>query len=228
MMASCVPSVKERRPAYPARRRYNPPKYAKSGAGSSGGSADSCSSYVAFGSRKGRQVAYPTKLRSGESLPLPPPREASPNFRCTFCGKGFHWKFAWQRHEEATHAPPKVWICEALMFGKEHDGCPLCRFGDSPHPSACEHGFEVCWRKTEKERTFFRADAFKQHLSGLHKAERLAKAKYEGDDVETAEENLVCPFCNVQIGSWKERVEHVAEHFKKGEELPAYITSSDE
>ena len=212
----------------------SPFSYARSRAGSSAGSAASCTSYASFGSRRGRKVVY------GANAPLsntPPANHSSTApqgaFRCTFCGKSFRNKYLWQRHEETVHAPPKVWVCGRRFLELSQPWTlkdwGRCSLEDSlSHCSVdCPHKFGACWDKPERERTFFRADAFKQHLLGTHSASILL-LKLRGESVTVAEEHLVCPFCGSRSGTWNERVEHVADHFGRGEELPAFVTSSNE
>ncbi|KIW69093.1 hypothetical protein PV04_04988 [Phialophora macrospora] len=281
----------------------SPYHYAQSYGGSSGAaSVASCSSYMAFGPRKGRRVAYggtspgvastspptdawdwvrpstPSKTPafdlSGHPLVTPDtqpafdaaayyschekaladvfpdynvpvdtdtyepgdaecPEVSAANahvqssgdsaFQCTFCGRAFNKKYAWQRHEEALHAPPRVWVCEpsAFLYGEIiSDGCPFC--WPSPHLTLCYHHSEECWERPEKDRTYFRKDAFVQHLRLMHQYFHPVRRveTYSGREVDVPSAHLICPFCDTANATWQERVEHVAEHFKKGERLP--------
>jgi hypothetical protein len=280
--------------------------YAQSHGGSSGAaSVASCSSYMAFGPRKGRRVAYggaspgiaPTTPPTDswgwrrDSEPSEPPEfglwgpllmhdtQPAPDeaayqssymeslndafsnfevplatemwkpgdaefpevsaanayvqssgdsaFQCTFCGNTFNKKYTWQRHEEAVHAPPRVWVCEPSAFAvdghnRHSDHCrrPICSiscFG----PEGCGHRFEECWERPEKDRTYFRKDALVQHLRLMHHSIPPLLARYEGREFDVPAGNLICPFCDNANATWQERVEHVAEHFKEGERLPS-------
>ena len=210
----------------------------RSRAASSAGSAASRSSYVSFGSRKGRKLAFRASLACDTptvagSTAYPKPRQSLPrrvpapkplSFQCTFCGMCFRTKYLWQRHEEAVHSPPKIWVCEALTFWPTISDCPVCVF-ETPLVSKitrCPHRFVACWEKPESVRRFFREDGFIAHLRGMHSAGTHFSWPYQARVVEVPKENLMCPFCGVESPTWSQRVEHVAKHFRDGEQLPAF------
>jgi hypothetical protein len=149
-------------------------------------------------------------------------------FQCTFCGNTFNKKYTWQRHEEAVHAPPRVWVCEpsALVVDggnclSDYGRCPMYAMSCFP-PETCPHRFEECWERPEKDRTYLRKDALVQHLRLMHYSSppHLLES-YKGRELDVPAGNLICPFCDNANATWQERVEHVAEHFKKGERLPS-------
>ena len=123
--------------------------------------------------------AFPSKRRHGmdpsRASVAPPsnllqtPHELDVQYKpyhCTFCPSRFGSKFSWQRHESSKHVIRRVWICRPLaylMFTSDAES-PLC----SRHYLSCPHEFDACWKKVEEDRTFYRKDAFKQHLKLVH------------------------------------------------------------
>ncbi|KAI0967732.1 hypothetical protein F4678DRAFT_241552 [Xylaria arbuscula] len=220
-----------------------------SAAWSAGLSASSAGSRRSLGSRKGRRIFVdPSSNRSNRTRKRGLDTEAGENWRthkksrptspnssssnpwslkyfCTFCKFGFSRPFLWRRHEESAHAPQKKWICGPP--------CPICeqlraRSHFDPTLKAqfdiCSHGFCDCWAKPEADRTFFRKDAFRQHLGTVHTRTngRSWLVQYELDldnwfhEVDTSGYDLKCYFCGVLNDDWNARCEHIIKHFKNG------------
>ncbi|KAI1323696.1 hypothetical protein F5Y16DRAFT_382904 [Xylariaceae sp. FL0255] len=98
--------------------------------------------------------------------------------------------------------------------------CPLC-FSSTP----CSHRFDVCWRKLESERTFYRRDTIWQHVSSVHfkhdpkgfEEWRHSQYTYCKQQVlPTSKDNLVCHCCGFCCRSWDERALHIRDHFTHG------------
>lgn len=197
-----------------------------------GSSIGSVWSFVSRGSRKGRRGVYEQSTTSSavgnetdwHARDLEP---ESRFYQCAFCNKEFATKFTWRRHEEAVHIEARKWICEPTTFRVPADECPGCRLNTSlalgDFSGGCPHRFESCWAKPEAERTFFRKDALAQHVRGVHATygSMTLLYGYGGCEVPVLEENLICPFefCREWNASWSARVDHVAEHFQRGESL---------
>ncbi|ETI25029.1 hypothetical protein G647_04399 [Cladophialophora carrionii CBS 160.54] len=109
-------------------------------------------------------------------------------YQYTFCGTGFDKKYVWKRHEQAVHAPSKVWVCEPSAFcamgGNRHlyyGKCPVCF--ELLHVGHCRHRFQECWERPEKDRTYFRKDALIQHMHLIHHP-FVTQNLYDGRDVD--------------------------------------------
>jgi len=142
-------------------------------------------------------------------------------YQCTFCGKDFPKRWTWQRHEEALHAPPQVWVCESSTYDKTGSlvFCPICEV-----QTTCTHDFISCWQKPVHQRTFHRLDNFVQHLKGPHSAGTWAReGLYQSKSVVTPVKALPCPFCVGELPDWGQRVLHVASHFENGDTLPSLV-----
>ncbi|KAI1298833.1 hypothetical protein F5Y03DRAFT_258865 [Xylaria venustula] len=157
---------------------------------------------------------------------LPPPKK----YHCTFCGASFSRPFLWKRHEESAHAPQRKWICGSYF---ESDNCmiyplkcPLCgkrREQSIAIQDICPHTFDDCWAKPEADRTFFRKDAFGQHLKTVHASteDDLQLLRYRNlddwsHDVDTSGYDLRCHFCGAKNHDWDARCKHILQHFDDG------------
>ena len=99
--------------------------------------------------------------------------------------------------------------------------CPVC-FSASGVVESCYHRVWDCWTKPEKERTFFRRDGFTQHVKSVHGSEAaviLHWRENKGKEVPVSLAARTCSFCLFASTTWTERVEHVAEHFRRRERL---------
>ncbi|KAI1497718.1 hypothetical protein F5X99DRAFT_395861 [Biscogniauxia marginata] len=153
-------------------------------------------------------------------------------YRCTFCHAPFAKRFTWKRHEESVHAPQQQWICAPLGTKsrevESRSACPLCTNVYMRYPSfssllgECPHHFDKCWQTPVKERTFFRQDALRQHIKGVHcrsNAEITILAKLDLRNWMYAvdkEYDLTCHFCGCSNQSWAERAQHILAHFDEG------------
>ncbi|KAI3320437.1 hypothetical protein HD806DRAFT_538273 [Xylariaceae sp. AK1471] len=151
----------ERKPS--TQKTHNATSFdAMSSAGSSAASATSASSYMSFGPRKGRRVAFQKPLELKE--PQGPvddsrcvnimsqkrkasdladddggqnvPRRAAV-YACTFCRREFRTTYLWKRHEVSAHAPQVQWVCgSAMLTGWEaNKSCPICMVRPPPDNS---------------------------------------------------------------------------------------------
>jgi hypothetical protein len=75
----------------------------------------------------------------------------------------------------------------------------------------------TCQEKTVQERTFYRKDHLNQHLRLMH------DVKYDSSMDKwrstTTEIKSRCGLCDTNFTTWKERVDHIAQHFKNGADI---------
>ncbi|KAI0537488.1 hypothetical protein GGR58DRAFT_347546 [Xylaria digitata] len=214
----------------------------------SGGSLQLFGSYRSFGSRRGRRIEFyhggatgalgsqanrkrestegegqqHTKRQAGST----PARK----YGCTFCDQSFELTHSWRRHEESVHAPQKRWVCTPPLNPKENLAqlCPVCDepfVTDSSERQGCEHGFQACWEKPKGNRTFYRKDSLKQHISIVHTRKyRLGRPhrSLQLDDwteVDVSTYDLRCYFCGRMNDDWHQRARHIISHFYDGETI---------
>ncbi|KAL2830364.1 hypothetical protein BJY01DRAFT_254682 [Aspergillus pseudoustus] len=152
-----------------------------------------------------------------------------PAFQCTFCSRKFKKKFDWTRHELSVHMPRLTsWVCamplaegESRLIwraGQDNPECIFCGLESPIDDHVQSHEFEYCAGGPMSNRVFARKDHLWQHLYKFHGCRKrdawtpdLAALKVSTDAVRSR-----CGFCNVDMVSWKEREQHLAEHFLKG------------
>jgi hypothetical protein len=174
--------------------------------------------------------------QSGESLPFPPlprrpnsrrgrrrlrQRSEENKYQCTFCTQSFKRKHDWYRHEKSVHLPLESWVCTPDLDDlQQPEPLPFeCRFCETQFPAEAhwdEHEFRVCARKPLAERSFNRKDHLWQHLRKFHGCTKIP-------DIENwrtgANVYSRCGFCGMSLPSWRERADHLAEHFKGGSRM---------
>lgn len=149
-------------------------------------------------------------------------RSQGGKFQCTFCkNRTFRTKHDWQRHEKSQHLNIESWACCAFGSGiVDTSQGPICAFCTHPNPSSSHletHHYSACQGKGLSERTFYRKDHFKQHLVLVHEcgySSHMDIWKVEFPNIASR-----CGFCNLQLNSWQERVDHLAAHFKAGSKM---------
>lgn len=168
------------------------------------------------------------KERRRRRKPPPPPvntlnQQKSRNariFQCTFCSDSFPAKYDWQRHEKSLHLALDKWTCSAEGGVILVNGTNVCVFCKAPNPDNDHlesHNYSTCQEKSPQERTFYRKDHLNQHLRLIH------NVKYDSSMEKwrssTTEVKSRCGFCGATFSTWKERVDHLASHFKKGADM---------
>ncbi|OGM42169.1 hypothetical protein ABOM_009334 [Aspergillus bombycis] len=138
------------------------------------------------------------------------------SFYCTFCGDAFKYKYDWVRHENSLHLDRETWICEpkdgsvvSPVTGKRQ-----CVYCSDPEPTAEhleEHNHSTC---AGAVRSFARKDHLVQHLRLVHRVNEIPAI--DGWRKEAPPFVCQCGFCDRQLNSWTERVDHLADHFRKG------------
>ena len=140
-------------------------------------------------------------------------------YQCTFCrDHAFKTKHDWQRHENAVHLGLDTWTC--CPFGGSVNSAigRFCAFCDELEPDANHlesHKYSACDGKPEAERTFFRKDHFSQHLRVVHQCKMDAKIEQRAK-VNMSDVRSTCGFCGTGLGTWSERTDHLAAHFRVG------------
>ncbi|KAL6879332.1 hypothetical protein J3F83DRAFT_298646 [Trichoderma novae-zelandiae] len=150
-------------------------------------------------------------------------------FQCTFCRQSFKKKYDWVRHERSIHLPGlDSWICKVplpddqshVVWQVNHSE-PECIFCGQTSPTdehLQSHEFQSCAERPVSERTFSRKDHLWQHLHKFHRCRKwdgwkpnLHLLEHRQDTYES-----VCGFCQLQMHSWEERVQHLVSHFRRG------------
>ncbi|KAJ5274415.1 hypothetical protein N7505_002960 [Penicillium chrysogenum] len=138
-------------------------------------------------------------------------------YQCTFCTDSFPAKYDWQRHEKSMHLILDKWTCSPQGGAFEQNGIPLCVFclAANPDDEHLEtHNFVSCQEKTVQERTFYRKDHLNQHLRLMHNAKfQPCMEKWQSSITDIKSR---CGFCGSVFQTWKDRVDHLAGHFKNG------------
>ncbi|KAL4779959.1 hypothetical protein BJX76DRAFT_351371 [Aspergillus varians] len=136
-------------------------------------------------------------------------------FACTFCCDSFRSKYDWARHEKSLHLNLETWTCaprDGLVLSTS--GEPQCAYCGFPNPTPQhldQHSHTACARES---RVFARKDHLVQHLRTFHRLNEIPPLDTWRQ--ETPSFTCRCGFCNRRLGSWKARVDHLAEHFRKG------------
>lgn len=138
-------------------------------------------------------------------------------FQCTFCTDSFAAKYDWQRHEKSMHLILDRWTCSPHGGITEENGtlrCVFC-FAINPDKDHLEtHNYLSCQEKSIQERTFYRKDHLNQHLRLMHNAKFQPCMEIWQSSITNIKSR--CGFCASILHTWKDRVDHLAGHFKNG------------
>ena len=151
-------------------------------------------------------------------------RRKSQTYGCTFCPSSFANRYDWKRHENAVHVPGigTTWVCNKIPTA-----LPLvCPYDGTKAPTADHmmlHNHDRCIKRPESDRTYFRLDALKQHLKGMHNisdlglmSDTIKEWMAEGEPLPANDSALHCGFCGIWLPTWEQRVDHVTMHFHCG------------
>jgi len=206
--------------------------YAKSSASSAATSQSSgeFSAYQSSGSQSSMKIRGPRKKRASRRRHLEQHSvtETMMPYQCTFCTEVFKTKYDWQRHEKSLHLPLEKWICalhgprgpketlDTLDASKTSETCCVFCGEVTPSDSHLEgHHYSACQERSLEERTFHRKDHLVQHLRLVHGAKfaqwSMARWMLPMPNIKSR-----CGFCSISLGTWEERTDHIAEHFKSG------------
>lgn len=141
-------------------------------------------------------------------------------FQCTFCTESFPTKYDWQRHEKSLHLALEKWTCSPEGGVVLTNGIRCCVFCMAPDPDNHHletHDYSSCREKMPHERSFYRKDHFNQHLRLMHHVK--FHSSMERWRSATTEFKSRCGFCRTSFNTWKDRVDHLAAHFKSGADM---------
>ncbi|KAH6877242.1 hypothetical protein B0T10DRAFT_413412 [Thelonectria olida] len=184
--------------------------------GHSSGSIASTRSTTSRALRRRRQNNRVAKTKQKGSLA----KDRRP-FQCTFCCDSFKSKYDWSRHEKSRHLSLERWVCTphggavmSLATGRSH--CAYCNILDPTPEHLDTHSHDQC-QSSGQPHTFNRKDHLVQHLRLVHHLDVLPVL----DDwkLEAPPMSSRCGFCDKQMTSWPERVDHLAQHFRKGKTM---------
>jgi hypothetical protein len=141
-------------------------------------------------------------------------------YQCTFCTEVFKTKYDWQRHEKSLHLPLESWVCalQGPRISKDGIGEQCCVFCGEPSPDDSHietHHYSACQERDDQERTFHRKDHLVQHLRLVHGAEFLEWSMTPWM-LTIPNVRSRCGFCGINMSTWPERIDHLADHFKSG------------
>lgn len=145
------------------------------------------------------------------------PKDASDRiFACTFCPDTFKTKYDWARHEKSIHIDVDVWVCSP-KDGTTNEPftnkiiCVYCSSTDPTPQHLQEHNHQAC---DQISRKFSRKDHLVQHLRATHGLTNIPDLSSWREDLHLF--TCRCGFCGSNLGSWKERVDHLTQHFRQG------------
>ncbi|KAL3479640.1 hypothetical protein BJX99DRAFT_244785 [Aspergillus californicus] len=206
--------------------------FASSNPSESGTSNSSASSAYSFGShtsngsfnqfyaieptrrrRRRKRPAYVLPKTAGRSGPDQRP------YQCTFCTDTFRAKYDWTRHEKTLHLSLESYTCSPsgpTYLGPDAvDRCAFCDYSDPSENHIDSHSYQTCREKPAVLRTFYRKDHLVQHLRLVHGTNRFIP-EMDNWKVQIDNVNSRCGFCSSRFVSWKERNEHIADHYRNG------------
>ncbi|KAE8417448.1 hypothetical protein BDV36DRAFT_179801 [Aspergillus pseudocaelatus] len=141
-------------------------------------------------------------------------------FQCTFCADSFQTKYDWQRHEKSLHLALEKWTCSpqgGVVFMDGANRCVFCMAANPDNDHLESHNFSTCQEKSPSERAFYRKDHLNQHLRLVHDVKfHPSMDKWRSN---TCEIRSRCGFCATILTTWKDRVDHLASHFKSGADM---------
>lgn len=160
-------------------------------------------------------------------------------FQCTFCHRGFKKKYDWLRHERSVHLSGlDSWICDVPLdaekpravwrVGRTEPECVFCGHECPDDEHFQTHEFELCAERPETERTFKRKDHLWQHLYKFHGCRRWAGWVPDLGRLRRRQQTLDsrCGFCQGVMGTWDDRANHLAAHFKSGLTMAQWVGNS--
>lgn len=160
-------------------------------------------------------------------------------FQCTFCWQSFRKRYDWVRHERSIHLPRlDSWICrvplpadQSFLVWRAGSSVPQCIFCGHPSPThehIQSHEFQSCFERPESERTFTRKDHLWQHLHKFHRCRKWEGWKMDLNLLQHRQDTVYsrCGFCQMNMSSWDERIQHLASHFRHGASQADWVGGS--
>jgi hypothetical protein len=186
---------------------------------SSAGSSE-VSTHHSSGSQRSFKIHRPTRRKRTNRRRPQEEVTTDHQYQCTFCTETFKTKYDWQRHEKSLHLPLEQWVCalQGPRVSKADAKELCCVFCGEPGPDNAHieaHHYSSCQDRSLDERTFHRKDHLVQHLRLVH------NAKFEAWSMKSwmipmPDIKSRCGFCTLEMSTWLERTDHLADHFKLG------------
>ena len=143
-------------------------------------------------------------------------------YQCTFCTETFQTKHSWQRHEKTMHLSLERWECAPdgplVLNGLSQTACVYCGLVQPDETHFESHNHDSCHDRDLVERTFYRKDHLLQHLRLVHQVQNV-QMPIETWRTQSGKLQSRCGFCDTRFITWKDRVDHLAEHFKEGKTM---------
>ena len=146
-------------------------------------------------------------------------RDENRPYQCTHkCGQTFDRKDDWRKHEEINY-PQEAWLCNVSSI-TIREGVPICTFCSIQNPGN-NHMQQRHSRKTpchdkqfsDRGRISYRKDKFRQHFRNTHSALPYDEDDESGHFLVESNFSRGCGFCGHRIVDWKDRINHIADHF---------------
>jgi serine/threonine protein kinase len=146
-------------------------------------------------------------------------RDENRPYQCTHkCGQTFDRKDDWRKHEEINY-PQEGWLCNISSI-TIRDGVPICTFCGVRNPGN-NHMQQMHSRKTpchdkqfsDPGRISYRKDKFRQHFKNTHPPLPYNENDESGHFLVESIFPRGCGFCGHRIVDWKDRINHIADHF---------------
>ena len=164
-----------------------------------------------------------------ESNPEALARDPSRQWQCTrCCGRTFTTKKDWARHEELAF-PQKGWVCLVGRTVTNANGTTICSYCPNEQPvlqsndqhfhSTHSNSLEHCRSGHNKARGggFYRYQHFVQHFKKIHPGlDPKVFAEQCHFEVENSQFPRNCGFCSATFTTWRNRIDHISEHFEFG------------
>ncbi|KAI4698101.1 uncharacterized protein J4E84_001235 [Alternaria hordeiaustralica] len=199
---------------------------------------------AAMPKRKGRRYHAQRQQHGTTSEHLPCATQKTPSssshqkpeerFPCTVCVKAFKNPSEWKRHEASVHGyNDREWVCVLTDTFKLQSECVFCSEPMDTVDHCDKHSITPCSSKCTAERSFPRKDLLKQHVLLAHLADapppikkgfEVPKEWSRGLDVSPGGPgSRWCGFCGCMIETTAKRMEHVAQHFREGQNMTSWI-----
>jgi len=161
-------------------------------------------------------------------------QELDKRFPCTVCVKAFKDASGWKRHEASVHGyNDREWICVLTDAFKLQAECVFCLEPMDSIDHLDKHAIDPCSHKCTAERSFPRKDLLKQHVLLAHLADAPASIKKRFEVPKEWSRGLEvspggpgsrwCGFCRCMLETTAKRMDHVAQHFRKGQNMTSWI-----
>ncbi|GJP88384.1 hypothetical protein CBS63078_6698 [Aspergillus niger] len=172
--------------------------------------------------RAGKTTRRKTKITS---------TTAQRRYCCTFCCDRFKSKYDWARHEKSLHVTLEAWHCApygtTIMSSNEPSmtRCAFCGLTNPDSDHLEEHAATACEDESSSRRSFRRKDHLVQHLRLVHNVD--SPPQLDSWRIGQSAITSRCGFCSQALMTWKERVDHLAEHFRTGSTMAEWRGDHD-